>query len=372
MSAFRLHRRAPLLAAVVLALVSCTGPISSPVRAGPTFAAEIELLSEPGGYFDTDNLISNERSYLHVIDDLRATGVRGGAYLGVGPDQNFSYIAHLRPTVAYIVDIRRDNMLQHLLFKALFSLAETRIEYLSLLFGRSPPDAPESWRTRSIEMLCEYLDSVEPRSTSIEDTRKKIDDTIARFGVPLSDADRRTIDRVHRTFIEAGLDLRFHSAGRPPRFYYPTYRELLLETDRAGTRANYLATEAAYQVVRALQQSDRVIPVVGDLAGDHALRAIARALGERRARVSMFYTSNVEYYLFQEGRFRRFLANLSRLPRSSPSVIGRAVFGSTAGWIPGRSVKGYYSTSLIQPIEDLLDGFAAGRYSSYWDLIPTR
>src|SRR5690606_36464432 len=55
-----------------------------------TFARLIAELSEPGGYFDTDNLISNEASYLHVAQDLRELRGRGGAYIGVGPDQNFS------------------------------------------------------------------------------------------------------------------------------------------------------------------------------------------------------------------------------------------------------------------------------------------
>ena len=104
------------------------------------FARLIERLSEPGGYFDTDNLISNEASYLHVLGEMRELGVQGGAYIGVGPDQNFSYIAELRPTVAFIIDIRRDNLLQHLLFKSLFVLSRNRVEYLSLLFGRPPPE----------------------------------------------------------------------------------------------------------------------------------------------------------------------------------------------------------------------------------------
>src|ERR1700741_3433145 len=103
------------------------------------FAAAIDRLSEPGGYFDTDNLISNESSYLDVLPALRAHDVRGGAYLGVGPDQNFSYIARVRPTVAYIIDIRRDNLLLHLLFKAIFARAPDRVTYLALLTGRSPP-----------------------------------------------------------------------------------------------------------------------------------------------------------------------------------------------------------------------------------------
>ena len=85
------------------------------VQAPATFAARIAQLSEPGGYFDTDNLISNERSYLHVAPALRNPSLRGGAYVGVGPDQNFSYIAQIRPSIAFIVDLRRDNLLLHLL-----------------------------------------------------------------------------------------------------------------------------------------------------------------------------------------------------------------------------------------------------------------
>ena len=82
------------------------------VQVDSSFAVLVERLSEPGGYFDTDNLISNETSYLHVIGELEELGVSGGAYIGVGPDQNFSYIAHVRPRIAFIIDIRRDNLLK--------------------------------------------------------------------------------------------------------------------------------------------------------------------------------------------------------------------------------------------------------------------
>ena len=116
--------------------------LQTPPLAAGSFADEIARLSEPEGAFDTDNLISNERSYLEVVPALLASGASGGAYIGVGPDQNFSYIARIRPSVAYIIDIRRDNLLLHLLFKALFALAPDRVTYLALLTGRSPPALP--------------------------------------------------------------------------------------------------------------------------------------------------------------------------------------------------------------------------------------
>src|SRR5215831_20611194 len=114
-------RRTPLKAAVLVALGSvCLAQAPLP------FAQTIARLSEPNGYFDTDNLISNESSYLQVIPDLARRGVHGGAYIGVGPDQNFSYIAATRPAIAFIIDVRRDNELLHLLFKAFFKESRTR------------------------------------------------------------------------------------------------------------------------------------------------------------------------------------------------------------------------------------------------------
>src|SRR5256885_7535669 len=126
-----------------------------------TFAREIRELSEPGGSFDTDNLISNERSYLHVIPAIKERGATGGAYVGVGPDQNFSYIAAARPAIAFIIDVRHDNLLLHLLFKALFHLSETRAEYLSRLFGKRMPVRGDRWRGASLETIVSQVDSTE-------------------------------------------------------------------------------------------------------------------------------------------------------------------------------------------------------------------
>src|SRR5436853_1013764 len=81
----------------------------APAKDHKEFAALSSRLSEPGGFFDSDNLISNETSYLHVFGKLTEMKVKGGAYVGVGPDQNFTYIAKIRPTRAIIIDIRRDN-----------------------------------------------------------------------------------------------------------------------------------------------------------------------------------------------------------------------------------------------------------------------
>jgi hypothetical protein len=301
------------------------------------FADEIERLSEPGGSFDTDNLISNERNYLQIVPALAAAGVSGGAYLGVGPDQNFTYIARIRPSIAYIVDIRRDNLLLHLLFKALFARSSTRVEYLSLLTGRSPPRDPDRWRTAGIADIIAYVDAQAP--SEADALRRAVDAAVNASGVRLSAADLRTIDRFHRRFMDEGLDLRFHSFGRPPRPYYPSFRELLTATDEGGRAWNYLADERDFQFLKSLQQRDGVIPVVGDVSGAHAMRAIAAAIAARGARVSAFYVSNVESYLRQAARRSRFAENVAGLPQDARSVIIRAIFGG-----------GGSSTTVVEPL----------------------
>src|SRR5436189_3612018 len=107
--------------------------------AAAEFSRMVRDFSEEDGFFRSDNFISNETSYLHIVDKLEQLGARGGAYIGVGPEQNFTYIAKVRPRIAFIVDIRRQAMIQHLMFKAIFQLAPDRVHYLSLLLSKPLP-----------------------------------------------------------------------------------------------------------------------------------------------------------------------------------------------------------------------------------------
>src|SRR6185503_21002275 len=66
-----------------------------------------EELSEPNGFFRSDNFLSNETGYQTVIPDLLERVKPGGVYLGVAPEVNFSYIAAIKPRMAFIIDIRR-------------------------------------------------------------------------------------------------------------------------------------------------------------------------------------------------------------------------------------------------------------------------
>ena len=334
------------------------------------FARLVAALSEPGGYFDTDNLISNEKGYLHVVGALERTGVRGGAYIGVGPDQNFSYIAHVRPAVAYVVDIRRDNMLQHLLFKALFARARNRAEYLALLLGRPVPADVARWSDRSIDAIVAWLDGTAATPESQRAALAAVRAEVETYGVPLAPADLATIDRFHGEFIANGLDLQFTSSGRLPRPYYPTLRQLVQERDLAGRQASYLAREADFQFVKDLERRDLVIPVVGNLAGEHALSAIGRNVRERGERVSAFYVSNVEDYLLRDGSFPAYARTVAGLPRDARSAMIRSWFGGSRGMPHPQGVPGYVSTQLLQSMEAFVRATASpnGGFGSYREL----
>jgi hypothetical protein len=355
-------------ASAPVALRDVAAPAGQPTARETTFARLVRQLSESGGFFDSDNIISNETSYLHVLDGLRRLRVRGGVYVGVGPDQNFSYIVAVRPTIAFMLDIRRDNMFEHLLFKAIFSLAENRVEYLCRLFGKPIPRNGDAFAARSIESVLAYLDSTATDSAFVRATKRAIDAKIAAFGVALSAQDLEVIDRYRAQFVSEGLDVRFSSFNRNNRGGYPNFRRLVLERDRSDRQANYLVTEESFQYLKSLQAKDLIVPVVGNVAGDKALVAIGRYARERGETVSVFYISNVEQYLMRDGLFPAFAENVKRLPRDSRSVFIRSYFGRF-GMNHPLSMPGHLSTSILAPIDSFVKEYDAGNIRSYIDLI---
>src|SRR5246127_983280 len=98
----------------------------------------ISEYSEDSGSFRFEYM-SNELQFQYVIPRLKENRRPGGVYLGVGPEQNFTYIAALQPKIAFIFDIRRQNMIEHLFYKALFGLSSNRVDFISRLFARRMP-----------------------------------------------------------------------------------------------------------------------------------------------------------------------------------------------------------------------------------------
>ncbi|MBI4464632.1 MAG: hypothetical protein HY647_08000 [Acidobacteria bacterium] len=346
-----------------------------PTRAIPIaeFSRLVQQFSEEEGYFTSDNFISNETSYLHVVDKLRQLEVSGGAYLGVGPEQNFTYIAKVRPQIAFIVDIRRQAVIQHLLYKAIFHAAKNRAEFLSLLLSRPLPRAPAQAGNGSLDQWVEHFHQVRPDpkvfAKNLAHVRKTIEED---FRIPLSETDLELLQHVYSAFARGGLNISFRF-GRGSYGWgwgsFPTLTEILLAEDLNGQRGNFLAREEDYQFLRQLHRKNRIIPVVGDFAGDKALAAVASYLRKNHYTVSAFYTSNVEQYLFGGEVFDPFVKNVQRLPITHKSVFIRAV---RAGWAPHPAqMPGHRMFTLLQNIPVFLEDYDQGRYSSYRELVTT-
>src|SRR6185295_169781 len=125
----------------ILALACLTGSAQPAADrfTDEAFAALVLQLSEGGGAFPVENFVSNERTFQVVIPRLRERVKPGGVYIGVGPEQNFTFINAVRPALVFIIDIRRQNLLEHLMYKMAFEASATRADFLSYIFSRPRP-----------------------------------------------------------------------------------------------------------------------------------------------------------------------------------------------------------------------------------------
>jgi hypothetical protein len=80
----------------------------------------------------------------------------------------------------------------------------------------------------------------------------------------------------------------------------------MMQADWNGRSRSYLASEEAFVFLKAFEEKNLLVPIVGNFAGSKALRAVAQYVRAHGETVSAFYVSNVEQYLFQD-RIERFL-----------------------------------------------------------------
>ena len=164
------------------------------------------------------------------------------------------------------------------------------------------------------------------------------------------------------------------SAATPPAIFRtaparPTNGDFHPGPTCRGRQASFLASENDYQFVRALQLHDAIVPVVGNLAGPSALAAVGRAIRQRGETLSVFYVSNVELYLFQNGVFTRYADTLSGLPHNSRSVLIRSIFSDPGVWPLPDTAPGYASASVMQRIDEFIANYHARKYLTYEGLI---
>jgi hypothetical protein len=316
-----------LIAAIVLFLGSFAGPALRARADLPARLSDQEFwrltdeLSEDNGFFRSDNFLSNETAYQTVIPDLVATVKPGGVYLGVGPEQNFPYILAVKPKMAFIIDIRRGNLHEQLLYKALFEMSDNRADFLSRLFSRKRPAGigPSS----SIQDLFAAYDEVQASEDLYKENLKAVTNWLTKkHEFKLSDEDIKGIDYVyHDAFFVGGpyLNYSFGSGGMG-RGNQPTYEHLMMQDDGTGKNRGFLGTEEAFAYLKEFEAKNLLVPVVGNFGGPKAIRAVGRYVKDHGGTVTTFYLSNVEQYLNQDRLWENFCASVATLPLDDTST----------------------------------------------------
>ena len=374
------RRPASLLAAAALFAVPrvATAQSTIPARLSDKEIWQLNAdFSEAGGYFRSDNLLSNETGFQAVIPYLRSVIKPGGVYLGVGPEQNFTYIVSLQPKIAFIFDIRRGNMVEHLMYKALLETSVDRADFLSKLFSRPRPAGLDTNSTP--QRLFEAYAGAAPDSNMWKRNFAAIKEHLASHGFVMGDSDVKTLEYIYSQFYDAGPQINYNfssgGGGGFGRGGMPTYATLQQATDTSGKNWAYLATEANYRWLKDFETKNLLVPVVGNFAGPKAIRAVAQYLKDHHAVVSAFYTSNVEQYLFQQDdEWSRFYKNVATLPLDANSSFIRSIGGGfrggfgAAGTTPQMRYGGRLA-SVTSGIQDLLKAFDAGKVQYYGDVI---
>ena len=323
----RLLLRFPLVAAIALAgwtFGSAAGRADLPSRlTDQEFWRLTEELSEPNGSFRSDNLLSNELVFARVVPELVTKTKPGGVYVGVGPEQNFTYMAVMRPKAAIIIDIRRGNLLLQLMYKALFELAADRADFVSLLFTKPRPPSLTT-ESSAQDLMNAYWDA---RTSEPPVYRRNLEAIfhvlVTRHGLPLSSEDLSGIEYVYHSFYWFGPSITWSSSAGGQSGGRATYADLMMQTDPAGRELSYLSSEEKFKILKDLQARNLVVPVVGNFGGPKAIRAVGAWLKQRSATVTAFYVSNVEQYLRQDGLSQAFCGNVAALPLDDESVFIR-------------------------------------------------
>jgi hypothetical protein len=243
--------------------------------------------------------------------------------------------------MAVVFDIRHGNFDVHLMYKALFELSKDRAEFVGLLFSRKRP-AGLTEKSTSSEIFNAYT-IADGSKELLEDSMKAIVDHLTKKrGFALSDGDVDGIRWALGNFYTFGPGINYSSslsANVPPAivgvsggrnaggFNNVDYAALMMADDGRGQARSYLASEENFKLLKEMHARNLIVPVVGDFAGDKAIRAIGKYLKDSGAMVTAFYLSNVERYLTQDGKWDLFCRNAATLPFDDSSMFIRSGSG---------------------------------------------
>jgi hypothetical protein len=323
--------------------------------------------SEQGGDFSNENFVSNEAQYQDVVPALKVTTKPGGVYIGVGPEQNFTYASLLQSKLAFVIDIRRQNMLELLMYKALFDMSPSRADFVSNLFSRTRPAGLDTKTTPAA--LFAAVDSAKADPDLLTKNLQAIKGYMTGHGYQLSNEDVTTMEKVYQAFFRLGTRITYDSGNAPGvgGRGFANYSRLMNTADITGRNSSFLANEENYLYVREMQRKNLIVPLVGDFAGPAVIRNVARYLTERKATVGVFYISNVETYL-DDTKKQAFYANVTTLPVDGSSMFIRHILGNPARglswWRPGMT-----NVSTVAPMAEFINQIKAGRRPTFEEIV---
>jgi hypothetical protein len=211
-------------------------------------------------------VISNE--WRHDVLFAKLAG-RGGVYIGVATDQNYTMAAAMRAELLVLMDYDMEVVNVHRIYHALIKAAPTNVELRGLFQQKNAP--------RAVEIL----------NTS-----------------GTTPADSAKLVQIYNRYRERMATYLFHVANVRVGQRHPTW----------------LGDPEIYTYIRALVQGGRVIARQGDLNGATTLKSIGDTARALKLTVRALYTSNAEGFFKYTPAFRE---NLKSLPIDDKSVMIR-------------------------------------------------
>jgi hypothetical protein len=238
-----------------------------------------------------------------------------------------------------------------MMYKAVIELSADRAEFLSRLFSKKRPEGLGA-QSSAVELFDAYYRVLTSEELYNQNFQAIADHLTKKHGFGLSADDLNLLGKIYSNFYWYGPGLTYDSSSGGKGSNRPSYEELQTATDLDGRYRSYLASEQNFKILKAFEEKNLLVPVVGDFAGPKALRSVGKYLADHGATVSAWYVSNVEQYLFQNNVWQAYYANVATMPLDDDTVFIRSASQNT----------------VLDPIKALLKDVGEGRIRAYRDI----
>lgn len=212
--------------------------------------------------------VSNEYRHDLLYPHLRGLG---GAYVGVGSDQNYTMAAAAGSELLLLVDYDPQIPLVHRMYRALVSVSET-------------PDA----------LIAHFAPEGQAESERIIATELADDPRVAEV-------------------------VQYY---RRQRVWFDRYLRRMARARHEGVPVAWIGDPAMYARIRALHRARRIQTFNGDVTAERTLRTVGDVARRAGTTVHVLYFSNAEQFFPYSDSFIR---NMENLPTDARSIVVRTV-----------------------------------------------